>query len=175
MYTEADCLCSPAQVEDALERMAIAITDRLRRANPLVFCVMNGGLVVCGRLLPKLDFPLECAYLHATRYRHALKGGLLDWRARPTQDMVGRSILIVDDILDEGHTLKAIVDYCQSQGAKQVLTAVLVHKQHDRKATTGMRADFTGLEIPDRYVFGCGMDYRGYWRNAAGIYAVKDA
>ncbi|MDQ8020211.1 MAG: hypoxanthine-guanine phosphoribosyltransferase [Moraxellaceae bacterium] len=170
---EADCLVPDREVETALDTMATAITARLKDSNPLAFVVMNGGLVLAGRLLPKLPFPLEVAYLHATRYGHALNGNLLDWRVRPTQDLRGRSVLILDDILDEGHTLKAIVEHLQKEGAAEVLTAVLVHKDHARKAVPGMRADFTGVDVADRFLFGCGMDYKGYWRNAPGIYALK--
>ena len=171
--SEADCLAEPAAVEAALERLAEEITARLAEANPLIYVVMNGGLVLAGRLLPRLPFPLELAYLHATRYGHALQGTLLDWKVRPTQDLRGRNVLVLDDILDEGHTLAAIVDYLGKEGAREVLSAVLVHKVHERKAHPGMRANFTGLDLPDRFLFGCGMDYLGYWRNAPGIYALK--
>jgi hypoxanthine phosphoribosyltransferase len=171
---EADCLASPAEVRAALDRMAAAISDRLAAANPICYCVMNGGLVIAGRLLSRLDFPLEVAYLHATRYGHELNGTtMLDWRVRPTQDLEGRTVLVIDDILDEGHTLEAIVAHCRDEGAAEVLTAVLVDKQHGRKARPGLKADFHGLDIPDRFLFGCGMDYKGYWRNAPGIYALK--
>ena len=170
---EADCLADAATVEAALDRMAVEITARLADTNPLVYAVMNGGLILAGRILPRLPFPLEVAYLHATRYGHAIHGTLLDWRVRPTQDLRGRTVLVLDDILDEGHTLKAIIEHLKEEGAAEVLSAVLVHKLHDRKATPGMRADFSGLDIPDRFLFGCGMDYKGYWRNAPGIYAVK--
>ncbi len=170
---DADCLADDASVEAALDRMAVAITARLADSNPLVYAVMNGGLILAGRILPRLPFPLEVAYLHATRYGHALKGTLLDWRVRPTQDLRGRSVLVLDDILDEGHTLAAIIEHLKAEGASEVLSAVLVHKVHERKAYPGMRADFTGLDIADRFLFGCGMDYKGYWRNAPGIYAVK--
>ncbi|MFU2486945.1 hypoxanthine-guanine phosphoribosyltransferase [Thauera sp. WH-1] len=170
---EADCLADDATVERALERMAGEITARLADRNPLVYAVMNGGLIFAGRILPRLPFPLEVAYLHATRYGHALQGTLLDWRVRPTQDLRGRTVLVLDDILDEGHTLQAIIEHLRQEGAADVLSAVLVHKVHERKAYPGMRADFSGLDIADRFLFGCGMDYKGYWRNAPGIYAVK--
>ncbi|MCK6409410.1 MAG: hypoxanthine-guanine phosphoribosyltransferase [Thauera sp.] len=170
---EADCLAEAATVDAALDRMAAELTDRLADANPLVYAVMNGGLILAGRILPRLPFPLELAYLHASRYGHALQGTRLDWRVRPTQDLRGRTVLVLDDILDEGHTLKAIIEHLQGEGAAEVLSAVLVHKLHDRKAYPGMRADFSGLDIADRFLFGCGMDYKGYWRNAPGIYAVK--
>lgn len=170
---EADCLADAATVEAALDRMAAEISARLADANPLVYAVMNGGLILAGRILPRLPFPLEVAYLHATRYGHAIQGTLLDWRVRPTQDLRGRTVLVLDDILDEGHTLEAIRRRLVESGARQVFTAVLVDKQHCRKARPGLRANFTGLELPDRFLFGCGMDYKGYWRNAPGIYAVK--
>lgn len=172
---QADCLAGPAEVEAALEAMAAAITERLGDSDPLIYCVMNGGLIVAGRLIARLRFPLQVAYLHATRYGQQLRGqSLLDWRVRPTRDLAGRTILVIDDILDEGHTLDAICRHLHDEGAAAVFTAVLVHKLHERKARPGMRADFTGLDLPDRYLFGCGMDYRGYWRNAPGIYALKD-
>ena len=170
---EADCLCTAAEVDAALNRLASDITTRLQDKNPLIYAVMNGGLVLAGRLLPRLPFPLELAYLHATRYGHALEGTLLDWRVRPTQDLRDRTVLVLDDILDEGQTLAAIIDYLKAEGAREVVSAVLVHKIHDRKAFAGMRADFTGLDVADRFLFGGGMDYKGYWRNAPGIYALK--
>lgn len=169
----ADRLVDEAAVEAAIDRMASAITLRLSGSDPLVFVVMNGGLVVTGRLLPKLDFPLELSYLHATRYGHADQGSLIDWKMRPETNVRGRTVLVVDDVLDVGHTLLAIVEHLRELGADEVLTAVLVNKLHERKARPGLDADFTGLELPDRFLFGSGMDYRGYWRNAAGIYAVK--
>ncbi|MCL4758479.1 MAG: hypoxanthine-guanine phosphoribosyltransferase [Rhodocyclaceae bacterium] len=170
---EADCLVDASQVDAAILRMASDITRTLASANPLVFTVMNGGLVLAGRLLPHLPFPLELGYLHATRYGLATSGQQIDWRVRPTREVRERTVLVLDDILDEGHTLHAIVNQLAGEGATKVLSAVLVHKRHDRKATPGMRADFTGLEVEDRFLFGCGMDYKGYWRNAPGIYAVK--
>jgi len=170
---EADCLVGQAAVDAAISRMAAEITEQVGKLKPQVFCVMNGGLIFCGQLLTKLAFPLEVGYLHATRYGRETIGGDLEWQAVPQVEMAGRTVLLVDDILDEGVTLKALVDECLARGARQVLTAVLVDKQHDRKVLPGYRADFTGLEIPDRFVFGYGLDYDGMWRNAAGIYAVK--
>lgn len=173
VMAEADCIFTAAEVDEALQRMAAAITERLAGANPLVLCVMHGGLITTGRLLPLLPFPLESGYLHATRYGHETCGGHLDWKVRPTEELAGRTVLLVDDILDEGRTLKAIIDYCVQEGAGEVLTAVLVDKRHERKAHPGLNADFVGLVSPDRFLFGCGMDYKGYWRNTAGIHAVK--
>ena len=170
---EADCLFTRDQVEAAMDRMSTDIINDLADANPLVYSVMNGGLVIAGQLITRLPFPMEVGYLHATRYRNKLSGGELFWKARAEHSLVGRSVLIIDDILDEGHTLAAIVEYCKDAGAESVRTAVLLDKQHERKAYPGMRADYTGLDVEDRYIFGFGLDYKGYWRNAPGIYALK--
>ncbi len=170
---EADCLYTAAELDAAIERMAGEMNRDLAGRNPLVFCVMNGGLIFAGKLLAGLDFPLELSYLHATRYRNQTSGGELFWKVAPDASLRDRVVLIIDDILDEGHTLDAIVDYCQQQGAEQVLTAVLIDKAHGRKARPGMTADYSGLPCVDRYIFGYGMDYKGYWRNAPGIFAVR--
>ncbi|MEK9712549.1 MAG: hypoxanthine-guanine phosphoribosyltransferase [Thalassolituus sp.] len=170
---EADLLKSREEVEAALDSMAAEITERLADTMPVIYGIMNGGLVVAGQLLTRLNFPLEQGYMHATRYRGEVTAQAdLQWTAPPSVPMEGRTVLIVDDIFDEGYTLQAVIEACKAQGAKEVLTAVLVDKQHDRKAP-GMAVDFKGLDVEDRYVFGYGMDYRGYWRNAPGIYAVK--
>jgi len=171
VYQEADCLFERAQVEMAIEKMADEITQAIANENPLVLCVMSGALIPAGILLTHLDFPLEIDYVHATRYRGATTGGEINWLVRPRTPVQGRTVLVVDDILDEGITLAAILKDLREQGAHRVLSAVLVDKLHDRKE--GLSADFVALEVPDRYVFGYGMDYKEYLRNAPGIYAVK--
>ncbi len=169
----AELIHDEAAVEAAIDRLAERIANDLADRMPLVLCVMIGGVVAAGRLLPKLGFPLQLDYLHATRYRGGTSGGDLVWLARPRASLADRNVLIIDDILDEGYTLKGILDACWEQGAKDVRTAVLVRKQHDR-CVPGVRADYVGLEVDDRYVFGSGMDYKGYLRNAPGIYAASE-
>ena len=173
VLAEADLLVTHSAVEAAITRMAEEITGQLKEADPVLMCVMNGGLIFTGQLLTKLVFPLEVDYVHATRYGHETNGANLHWTVRPQLDLKGRTVLLLDDILDEGVTLAAIADYCRLQGATDVLMAVLIEKLHLRKVTPGMRADFTGIEVGDRFLFGYGLDYKGYWRNAPGIYAVK--
>lgn len=170
----AELLYTAQQVEAALDRLAQDIKHRLGAENPLVICPMIGGLVVCGQLITRLDFPLELDYIHATRYRGETTGADLHWLRQPQQNVAGRTLLIVDDILDQGITLLEIMQACRHAGAHSMYTAVLVEKQLSRPPPL-QHADFTGLTVPDRYVFGYGMDYRGYLRNCAGIYAVAES
>jgi len=169
---QADCLFDQQVVEAAIARMAEAINRdmAMEASDVVVICIMNGGLVTAGALLPRLRFPLRLDYLHASRYRERTAGDELHWKVDPSQPLADKDLLIIDDILDEGHTLEAIIRYCREQSAKSVRAAVLVEKLHDR----GVRppVDYIGLRVPDRYVFGYGMDYKGYWRNAPGIFAV---
>lgn len=168
---KAELLYSSEQIDRALDGLGEAITRELARRDPLVLVVMNGALVAAAHLLGRLRFPLRVGYLHATRYRGDTRGGAMHWVAPPRPDVRGQTVLVVDDILDEGDTLKAILDELRRLGATAVYSAVLVEKRHDRKAP-GSTVDFIGLEVPDRYVFGFGMDYHDYWRNLPAIYAV---
>ncbi len=170
---QADCLHDAAAVQRAFDVLAQQITRDYATGNPLVLCVMNGGLYPTSEITRRLDFAFEQDYLHATRYRGATRGGELNWIAHPSISLRDRVVLVIDDILDEGTTLAAIVDHCRGEGASEVYSAVLVDKLHDRKYHK-IKADFTGLEVPDRYVFGYGMDYKEYLRNAPGIYAVRE-
>jgi hypoxanthine phosphoribosyltransferase len=171
VLAKADELYTYSQVSFAFDNMAVEIHQRLHDKNPVCLCVMIGGLITTGQLLPLLSLPLELDYIHATRYRGATSGSDLHWIKYPSISLEGRTVLVIDDILDEGLTLQAIVKYCQEAGAQEVLTAVLVEKQLDSRPGLP-KADFTGLIVPNRYVFGFGMDYQGQLRYAPGIYAV---
>lgn len=170
--SRAKCLHSSQDVEMALEKMAATIHQDLQDDDPVVLCVLIGGVVLTGKLLTLLDFPLQVDYIHATRYDGKTTGSQIAWIVTPRVSLRGRTVLIVDDILDRGVTLAEIVRYCQSQGAAKIKTAVLVEKDIARPEEGVQKADYTGVIVEDRYVFGYGMDYKGYLRNAPGIFAV---
>ncbi|MDJ0738985.1 MAG: hypoxanthine-guanine phosphoribosyltransferase [Gammaproteobacteria bacterium] len=169
---EADCIHDDVTVQRALDDMAVCIERDLGGRDVVMICVMNGGLVTTAALMSRLHFALRVDYMHATRYRERTQGDELHWRVEPSQDLAGRHLLVVDDILDEGYTLDSILSFCRRFEPASLRAAVLVRKAHDR----GVRptVDYIGLTVPDRYVFGYGMDYKGYWRNAPGIFAVAD-
>ncbi|MGR8940914.1 MAG: hypoxanthine-guanine phosphoribosyltransferase [Gammaproteobacteria bacterium] len=168
----ADLLFDEQEVEAALDQMAEQINQKLAATNPVLLCVLNGGIVAAGRLLTRLTMPLTIDAINASRYQNKIMGSSLEWTLKPVTPLQGRTVLIVDDILDEGITLKAIVDHCLEQGAKDVYTAVLVDKNIEQAKP--IKADFVGVETENRYLFGYGMDYKGYLRNAAGIYACRE-
>lgn len=171
LLARAELIHSEEAVQQALDAMARQIGETMGGRDPVLLAVMTGGMVPAVWLSARLSFPHQLDYVHATRYEGTTRGGALHWRARPRTDLEGRCVLIVDDILDEGVTLRAVADYCRNAGAREVRVAVLVQKLHDRNQV-GVRPDFKGLDVPDRYVFGCGMDYREYFRNLTAIYAL---
>ena len=164
-------LVAPAQISLALDRMATAASEVLAHENPLILTVMNGGAFTAVELCQRLSFPHELDFVHVTRYDGDLVGGELSWRAWPERDLSGRTVLVVDDIIDHGETLRAICERLRRAGAGKVYVAVLVIKRLDQPRVR-VDVDFAGLDIEDVYVFGCGLDYKGYWRGLTGIYAV---
>lgn len=167
---EAEQIHGPDEVLRAIATIAGAITEAVQDEYPLVLSVMGGAVVFSGQLLPLLRFPLEFDAIHVTRYGGTTQGGELEWRVLPKESVAGRTVLVLDDILDEGRTLAAIRDKMMALGAKRFLSAVLVDKAIGREKP--IHADFVGLTVPNRYVFGCGMDVHGAWRNLPAIYAL---
>jgi hypoxanthine phosphoribosyltransferase len=171
LLAQSELIHSAQQVQVAIRRVAQEITQSLSEQNPVVMCVMGGGVVFAGQLLTELNFPLEFDYVHASRYQNTTVGNTLHWQAMPKLELNNRTVLLIDDILDEGITLKEIQQKCLSLGATNVQCAVLVEK--DLPHRKPIQADFVGLTVPNRYVFGCGMDAYGWWRNLADIRALK--
>src|SRR6185436_17506691 len=167
---DSDQIASAEQVDTAVRRVAGEIEAKLGGSYPLVLAVMGGAVVFAGQLLPMLRFPLDFDYVHASRYGAATRGTGLEWRVSPPNLVKGREVLVVDDILDHGETMAAIRARLLELGAQSVLCAVLVDKILDIQKP--IRPDFVGLRIPDRFVFGCGMDAKGYWRNLPEIRAM---
>lgn len=161
-----------AEIDAAIARIAGDINNNYIDTRPVYLTIMHGGMLFASQLALKINIDLEFDYLHATRYRGATMGSGLAWLHRPATPLEGRRVLLADDILDEGHTLKAVRNWCEDQGAIDVRIAVLCVKNHDR-CVEGIAADYVGLEVPDRYVYGYGMDYYEQGRNLPGLYALK--
>jgi hypoxanthine phosphoribosyltransferase len=167
----SDVVATAEEVQAAIRRVASEIEARLSRAFPMVLPVMGGAVVFAGQLLPLLRFPIDFDYIHASRYGAATRGAAVDWKVSPPV-VKDRTVLVLDDILDHGETMNAIRTRLAELGAKEFYCAVLVEKKLAMRKP--IAADFVGLTIPDRFVFGCGMDAKGHWRNLPEIRAMKD-
>ncbi len=161
------------EIVEAIEKLATRLNLQLKNETPVVLCVMQGGLVFSGQLIPKLNCMLEIDYIHATRYHNKTSGGELVWKAYPVTSLSKRTVLILDDILDEGQTLQSIIQYCELQGASKIISAVMLRKNHDRCVDKNLTENIA-LNVDDRYVFGFGMDYDGKYRQLDSIYASDE-
>jgi hypoxanthine phosphoribosyltransferase len=170
----AELIYSFTDIEIALDNMGEEITTKLKDTNPIILCVMIGALIPTAHLLTRLNFPLQVDYIHVTRYRGSTRGGDLHWLVEPRHDLKDRTVLVVDDVMDGGLTLAAIIDYCKQVGAKDVYSAVMVNKQREREPGVKFEPDFNGLMTEDRFLVGFGLDYEEYLRNVPGIYAVAE-
>jgi hypoxanthine phosphoribosyltransferase len=172
LLEEAELIRTADEVQAAVRSVAREINAALAGKHPLVLSVMGGAVVFSGQLLPMLEFPLDFDYLHVSRYGNAQQGGELNWKVAPHENVRGRVVLVLDDILDEGETLSAIKQRVLELGATTFYCAVFADKENGK--TKPIRADFTGMELPNRFVFGYGMDIHGAWRNLPAIYALKE-
>ena len=165
----AELVFAGGDVIFAIDQLAVRLTVALADENPLLLCVLNGGLPFTAALMQRLQFPLSLSYVHVGRYGDATRGGELHWHAEPSESVTGRHVVLVDDILDEGVTLAALRQWCLDAGAERVTAVVLLDKGRSDGG-----AEYAALECPDRYVFGWGMDFEGYWRNLPDIYALPE-
>lgn len=169
----SECLATRAQVTQAINNLAENLASDYQTKNPIVLCLMNGGLFLTSELTQRLDFPLRLDYIHATRYRGETTGKDLQWLKMPSFNLSNEHVLVIDDIYDEGITLKEVEEKLVLQKPASIKTLVLVNKQHQRKPS-GYSVDYVGMSLEDKYLFGCGMDYQGHWRHLPQIYAINE-
>jgi len=161
------------EVERAVKRLAEAVNAHYQDQEIILLIVMTGAVMPAAWLGSRLKMPVQMDFVHATRYAGQTEGGEIEFRVPPRLNLEGQDVLIVDDIYDIGLTLQMIEGYCESRGAASVNSAVLVRKIHDRE-TTGNLPEFIGMEVEDKYIFGCGMDVYEHWRHLDEIRALED-
>jgi len=169
---QSSLVAGSAEVTAAIERLAADINAHYGDRPIILLTVMTGAIIPAARLAIRLKMPMRMDFVHATRYAGQTEGGALDFRVPPRLKLQDEDVLIVDDIYDVGLTLELIERYCVSRGARSVNSAVLVRKQHGRE-TAGELPRFIGMDVPDKYVFGCGMDVYEHWRHLDEIRALE--
>ena len=172
-FPQAVVVATEEDVQRAYERLAAALQALIDVNDCVLLGVMLGGMIPTARLAVLLSGDYLLDYCQVSRYRGAERGGELEWLQAPRANLRDRTVLLVDDIFDEGLTLDYVTHACHELGARAIVSTVLVRKRHNRVAT-GLRPDHVGLEVDDRYVFGCGMDYRERWRHLPEIWALTD-
>jgi hypoxanthine phosphoribosyltransferase len=175
LLADSEVLFTTEEVNAATSRVATQMNRDYADKHPLILSVMGGAVVFSGQLLPQLNFPLDFDIVQVSRYGEKTVGSQLNWRVAPRDNIVGRNVIILDDILDEGITLAAIVDLVKRNGAASVACAVFCVKDYGEEINNKkpLKAEYVGISVPNRFIFGYGMDVSGAWRNLPAIYAVK--
>ncbi|MFP5390225.1 MAG: hypoxanthine-guanine phosphoribosyltransferase [Gammaproteobacteria bacterium] len=175
LLEHAEQIADEQQVQAAVASVADTLNARFAAPDaetfPLVLGVMGGAVVFTGHLLPQLRFPLEFDYIHVTRYGDDDRGGEVVWKVIPRSNVAGRTVVVVDDILDEGETLAHVKARLLEMGAAEVIIAVFADKMLGRAKP--IAADIVGISIPNQFVVGFGMDVYGYWRNLPGLWSIR--
>ena len=172
-HDEAELVFSRHEVTFAIDQVAMRMAAYLYDDNPLVICVLQGGLFYFSRLIERMDIPLEVSYVHVGRYgENTIGSSELTWLAKPDISLENRHVVLIDDVFDKGITMKILADWAWSQGASLVSSSVLISKETSK--VPDVNVDFMALRARDRFLFGCGMDYRGYWRNLPEVFALSE-
>ncbi len=166
-------LIAKKDIVQSIEKLAATINKDFMGQDVVVLCVMTGGMVFCSHLLTHLSFPVRFDYVHISRYGDKDHGGQLRWIKEPNLNLDGQNILIVDDMIDEGVSLTEVVNFCLNKNPRSVKTAVLLNKEKPRKHNDIVEPDYHGFAIEDKFVYGFGIDYKHYYRNAENIYLVE--
>ena len=171
LIRKSSVIYSEIEIKTVIQNIADQVNQTIKTDDLYVLCVMNGALIFAGQLLPRLEKNIKYSYIHATRYAASLTGGPIHWLVKPSKDIEGETVLILDDILDEGITLREIVATCEAMKAKAIYTAVLFDK--DIVKEKSYIPNFIGLKVPNRFVFGYGLDCKGLGRNLPNLYALN--
>ncbi len=159
----AEELVSEEQLRAIVARLAEEIADEYRDKNPLIVGILVGSFVFVADLVRALDFPLEVAFVCAASYGQSTVAGELALKLDLDTEVAGRHLIVVDDILDTGRTLSKLTEMFVERGAASVRTCCVLDKPSRREVS--FDADFVGMEIPDQFVVGYGLDYAQSYRN----------
>ena len=161
------------EIVSAIDLLAGKLNIQFKNKKALILPVLTGAIPFVGILLPRLSFTIEVNYFHLSRYQNNVGTNQIKITHQPSHESIfNQEVLVVDDILDAGITLKLINDQLITMKPKSISNVVLFEKQLDTKKE--ISADYVGLHVPDAYVFGFGLDFNGAGRNIPDLYAFNE-
>ena len=165
-------LLDEERIVAGIDRVAAEITERFRGEKYTVVAVLKGSCVFASDLIRRIPIPLELAFVSASSYGDGTESGELSLNFFPTdQEVRGRRLLLVDDILDTGRTMHSLVQAFRARGAGDVCSCVFLDKPARRSVE--YEADFRCFQVEDSFVVGYGLDYAGEYRNLPYVGALR--
>ena len=161
-----------AQIQQAVKKIADQINQEYQGKCPLIVPVLNGSFMFASDLMKMLTCACHITFIKASSYKGTESTGNLATLIGINEDITDRDVIILEDIIDTGHTLAKIIPSIQALGPATVKVGTLIFKP--KALQTNIQIDYTGLEITNEFIVGYGLDYDGLGRNLKEIYQVID-
>ena len=161
---------SEEDVMQAVHSVAEKMNEDLKNDNPLFICVLNGAFMFASDLMKHINFPCEITFIKLSSYEGIYSTGAVKEILGLNESVVGRNVVIIEDIVDTGVTMERILESLSSKGVKSVKIATFLQKP--AALTRNIEVDYVGIKIPNEFIIGYGLDYDGYGRNMKAIYTV---
>ena len=161
-----------ASIQKSIERVAIDINNDLKDKNPIFIAVLNGSFMFAGDLMKHVYIPCEITFVRIASYKGITSTNDLKEVLGLNEDITGRTVVIVEDIVDTGHTIEQLIHQFSSLEPKEIKIATLLFKPN--ALIKDIKPDYVALEIPNDFIVGFGLDYDGYGRNLQDIYKIKE-
>jgi len=173
ILSRSQLIYSHEEIVSAIDLLAGKLNRQFKNKKALILPVLTGAIPFIGMLLPRLSFTIEVNYFHVSRYQNNVGTNQIRITHQPSPESVlNQEVLVVDDILDVGITLKLINEQLMTMKPKSITNVVLFEKQLDIKKE--IFAHYVGLDVPDAYVFGFGLDFNGAGRNIPDLYSFNE-
>jgi hypoxanthine phosphoribosyltransferase len=158
------------EILTAVKKVALQINSDLKGTNPLFICVLNGAFMFASDLMKEIDFPCEITFIKLSSYEGLYTSGSVKEIIGLNESVVGRNVVVVEDIVDTGITMERILESLIAKGAKDIHVATFLQKPDALQRN--IKIDYIAMKIPNDFIVGYGLDYDGYGRNLKNIYTV---
>lgn len=158
------------EIEQSIVRIAKQINEDLADKNPIFLAVLNGSFMFAGELMKHVDVPSEITFVRLASYQGVLSTNKVQEILGLNESIEARTVVIVEDIVDTGNTMVALLEELKRYNPREVRIATLLLKPDALKQP--LKLDYVALEIPNDFIVGYGLDYDGYGRNLKDIYKI---
>ena len=158
------------EILKAVKEVGLAINRDLVGANPLFICVLNGAFMFAGDLMKTINIPCEITFIKLSSYDGLYTSGTVKEIIGLNESVVGRNVVVVEDIVDTGITMERILSSLKAKGASDIRIATFLQKPDALQKD--INVDYVAMKIPNDFIVGYGLDYDGYGRNLKDIYTV---